>query len=120
MSHIQHMARKRNVVQFFGTDCMAEKMAHEAIERHRVDDENALLRAENADLRRLLDENIQCLHATAAKLDELKEREAALVVALQRADTAHRIARARIGILEAGVAAIRSRTIESLSEIDSE
>ncbi len=120
MSHIQHLARKRNVVQFFGTDCMAEKMAHDAIERQRVDDENALLRSENADLRRLLDENIQCLHATAAKLAELMEREAALVAAIQRAEAAHRIAMARIGILESGVAAHRSRTIEALSEIDSE
>ena len=120
MSHIQHLARKRNVVQFFGTDCMAEKMAHEALERQRVDDENAILRAENAGLRNSLSEALQSLHAAAAKVAELMKREAALVVALQRAEAAHRIAMERIGIMKSGVAAHRSRTIESLSEIDSE
>ena len=120
MSHIQHMARKRNVAQFFGTDCSAEKMAHEAIERQRISDENALLREVNAGLRHSLNEALQSLHATAAKLDELMKREAALVVALHRAEAAHRIAMERIGIMKSGVAAHRSRTIESLSEIDSE
>lgn len=84
MSHIQHLARKRNVVQFFGTDCMVEKMAHEALERQRVDDENAILRAENAGLRNSLSEALQSLHAAAAKLDELMKREAALVAALEQ------------------------------------
>lgn len=70
MAHIQHLARKRQTAQFFGSDCMAEKMAHEAIERQRIEDENALLRAENADLRRSLAESVQSLHAAAAKLAE--------------------------------------------------
>lgn len=70
MAHIQHLARKRPTVRFFGTECKIADMAHESIERQRIDAENALLRAENADLRRLLAESIQCLHAAAAKLSE--------------------------------------------------
>ena len=63
MAHIQHLARKRPTVRFFGTECKIADMAHESIERQRID-------AENADLRRLLAESIQCLHAAAAKLSE--------------------------------------------------
>lgn len=90
MAHIQHLARKRPTVRFFGTECQIVDMAHDAIEIKRCEDENAILRAEIADLKRSLSESIQGQHATALRLAELMEREQALVAAIERAEYAHR------------------------------
>lgn len=92
MAHIQHLARKRHTVRLFGTECQIADMAHESIERQRVDTENEMLRSEIAGLRSSLAEALQGLHATAAKLAELMEREPALVAAIERAESAHRAA----------------------------
>ncbi len=141
MAHIQHLARKRPTVRFFGTECQIVDMAHDAIEIKRCEDENAILRAEIADLKRSLSESIQGQHATALRLAELMEREPALVAAIERAESAHRytletlrMAQRHINYLQGVIKAhsdeaqrrlaeveVRSaRPIESLSEVDSE
>lgn len=141
MAHIQHLARKRPTVRFFGTECQIVDMAHDAIEIKRCEDENAILRAEIADLKRSLSESIQGQHATALRLAELMEREPALVAAIERAERAHRyrletlrMAQSHIDYLQGVIKAhgdeaqrrlaeveVRSaRPIESLSEVDSE
>ena len=126
MAHIQHLARKRQTVQFFGTECQIADAAHAAIEHRRVEDENQMLRTEISGLRSSLAEALYSLHASASKVAELMEREAALVAAIERADASLLITRAHIDVLEDEVCALRAeanqagRTIESLSEIDSE
>ncbi len=126
MAHIQHLVRKRHTVKFFGTECQIADMAHESFERQRVETENEMLRSEIAGLRSSLAEALYSLHAAAAKVAELMEREPALVAAIERAEASLRLAQEVIVSLqdEAAVlmaqAAQAGRTIESLSEIDSE
>lgn len=52
MAHIQQLARKRHTSRFFGQECQIADMAHDTLERQRVEDENGMLRAEIADLKR--------------------------------------------------------------------
>lgn len=141
MAHIQQLARKRHTSRFFGQECQIADMAHDTLERQRVEDENGMLRAEIADLKRSLSESIQGQHATALRLAELMEREPALVAAIERSESAHRytlktmrMAQSRINYLHgvikahgdeaqrrlAEVEARSARSIESLAEVDSE
>lgn len=141
MAHIQHLARKRCSASFFGTECQIADLSHSAIEIKRCEDENAILRAEIADLKRSLSESIQGQHATALRMAELMGREPALVAAIERAKSAHRYTleklrmaqshidylqgvikahgdEAQRGLAESEVRA--SSSIESLAEVDSE
>lgn len=128
MSAIVHnMARKRRTATFFGTECQLADLSHSAIEIKRVEDENAMLRAEIADLKRSLSASIQGQHATALRLAELMERESDLVAAIDRAERLQRSAEGHVVYLRAAIAGLSSsaeaeavRTIEQLSEIDSE
>ncbi|HRF12197.1 MAG TPA: hypothetical protein PLR37_08710 [Candidatus Accumulibacter phosphatis] len=122
MGHIQHLARKRRTATFFGTECQLADLSHSAIERQRCEDENAMLRAEVVDLKLALSASIQGQHATALKLAELMERESALVAAIEQDGRRLRIAEDKIDVLHVEIDALieASRTIEQLSETDSE
>jgi len=133
MSAIVHnMARKRRTATFFGTECQLADLSHSAIEIKRVEDENAMLRAEIADLKRSLSESIQGQHATALRLAELMERESALVSAIELSESAHRytletlrmaqrsVATLQENLTVRSVAARSTRTLAAISEIDSE
>ncbi len=63
----------RQPAQFFGQDCLVEKLSHAAIERARVTDENSLLREKVDHLRsdlRLADADLDAAERRNAKLEK--------------------------------------------------
>ncbi len=63
----------RQPAQFFGQDCLVEKLSHAAIERARVTDENAILREKVDHLRdslRLADADLDNAERENAKLEK--------------------------------------------------
>ena len=116
MGHVISLARRRPTARFFRTDCQIANMAHKAIERMRIDYENALLRKEIAELKKLLSASVRELHTTAVCLSDLQQREPALLNHIARSEESLRytqealaIANERIAFLSQAVTGLRNR-----------
>lgn len=100
---------------FFGTECQIADMAHEAIERQRVDAENAILRKEIVDLKAMLSESVRELHTTAVCLSDLQQREPALLNQIARCEESRRYTQEALAIADERIFNL-SNTVDNLRQ----
>lgn len=115
MGHVTSLAHRRPHATFFGTECHLADMAHEAIERQRVDAENALLRKEIAELKALLSESVRELHTTAVCLSDLQQREPALLNQIARSEESLRYTKEALAIADERIFHL-SNTVDNLRQ----